>query len=144
MTLDTIDRGVALLVGVICAVVVVTGLGMRGDAGVFPVIAGMLGVLACVGIGFDTLRGRSPDEMPKPLAWQRFAVWCLCVMGLLGLMITAGTFIALPLFLLVSLRWLGNLRWLAALTITLAFSALIFAVFVYLLAVPLPSGLLTY
>lgn len=46
MTLDAIDRGVVLLVGALCAAVVITGLGMRGDAGIFPVIAGTLGVLA--------------------------------------------------------------------------------------------------
>lgn len=140
MTLDTIDRCVAVLVGAICAAAVVMGLGMRGDAGVFPVIAGTLGVLACTGIVLGTLRRRIPDELPPPLAWQRFTVWCLCVLGLLGLMIMAGTFVALPLFLLASLRWLGHLRWPAALAIAVAFSAVIYGVFVYLLSVPLPAG----
>ncbi|WP_163576148.1 tripartite tricarboxylate transporter TctB family protein [Halomonas faecis] len=140
MTLDTIDRCVAVLVGAMCAAAVVMGLGMRGDAGVFPVIAGTLGVLACAGIVLGTLRRRIPDELPSPLAWQRFTVWCLCVLGLLGLMIMAGTFVALPLFLLASLRWLGHLRWPAALAIAVAFSAVIYGVFVYLLSVPLPAG----
>jgi hypothetical protein len=140
MTLDSIDRGVAMLVGVLCVVVVVAGLGMRGDSGLFPVIAGTLGLLACVGIGLDTLRSRPPDELPPPLARQRFAVWCLCILGLLGLMVTAGTFVALPLFLLASMRWLGHLRWAAAMAIAIVFSALIYVVFAYLLAVPLPAG----
>lgn len=140
MTLDTIDRGVALLIGALCAVAVITGLGMRGDAGVFAVIAGTVGGLACAGIVLGTLRRRTPDELPPPLAWQRFTVWCLCVLGLLGLMMTAGTFVALPLFLLASLRWLGHLRWPAALAIAVAFSAVIYVVFVYLLSVPLPAG----
>ena len=143
MTLDSIDRGVALLLGALCAAVVVTGLGMRGDAGVFPVIAGTLGGLACLGIALGTLRRRAPDAPPPPLAYQRFAVWCLCVLGLLLLMLSAGTFIALPLFLLASLRWLGQLRWSMALTVSVAFSALIYAVFVHLLSVPLPGGWLT-
>ncbi|PAU74818.1 tripartite tricarboxylate transporter TctB family protein [Halomonas salipaludis] len=143
MTLNTIDRGVALLLGALCAAVVVTGLGMRGDAGVFPVVAGALGGLACLGIALGTLRRRAPDEPPPPLAYQRFAVWCLCVLGLLLLMLSAGTFIALPLFLLASLRRLGQLRWPLALTISVVFSALIYVVFVYLLSVPLPGGWLT-
>ncbi|MFM9269742.1 tripartite tricarboxylate transporter TctB family protein [Halomonas elongata] len=140
MTLDTIDRCVAVLVGALCAAAVVTGLAMRGDAGVFPVIAGTLGLLACAGIVLWTLRGRTPDESPPALPWSRFLVWCLCVLGLLGLMVTAGTFVALPLFLLASLRWLGHLRWPVALVIALAFSAVIYVVFVYLLSVPLPAG----
>lgn len=140
MTLDTIDRCVAVLVGALCAAAVVTGLAMRGDAGVFPVIAGTLGLLACAGILLCTMRGRIPDESPPALPWPRFLVWCLCVLGLLGLMVTAGTFVALPLFLLASLRWLGHLRWPAALVIALAFSAVIYVVFVYLLSVPLPAG----
>src|SRR6056297_663668 len=140
MTLDTIDRGVAMLMGVLCGVVVVVGLGMRGDAGLFPAIAGTLGLLACLGIVLDTLRSRPPDELPPPLSWQRFTVWSLCILGLLGLMVTVGTFVALPLFLLTSLRWLGHLRWAAALIIAIAFSVLIYVVFVHLLTVPLPAG----
>lgn len=140
MTLDTTDRCVAMLVGTLCAAVVVTGLGMRGDAGIFPVIAGTLGLLACAGIILGTLRSRAPDAPPPALPWPRFLVWCLCVLGLLGLMMMAGTFVALPLFLMVSLRWLGHLRWPAALVIAVAFSAVIYVVFVYLLSVPLPTG----
>lgn len=140
MSIDVIDRGVAVLVGVLCMVVIVTGLGMRGDAGIFPVIAGTLGLLACVGIALGTLRGRAPDESPPALPWRRFLVWCLCMLGLLGLIVTVGTFVALPLFLLASLRWLGHLRWLAALVIAVAFSALIYIVFVNLLSVPLPTS----
>jgi len=143
MTLDTIDRGVAMLVGILCAAVVVVGLGMRGDAGLFPAIAATLGLLACIGIGLDTLRSRRPDELPPSLPWHRFTIWCLCVLGLLGVMVVVGTFVALPLFLLASLRWLGHLRWAAALVIAMAFSILIYIVFVYLLAVPLPAGWLT-
>lgn len=140
MTLDTIDRCVAVLVGALCAAAVVTGLSMRGDAGVFPVITGTLGLLACVGIAFATLRGQPPDESPLALPWPRFLVWCLCVLGMLGLMVTVGTFVAMPLFLLVSLRWLGHLRWPTAMMIAVAFSVVIYVVFIYLLSVPLPAG----
>ncbi|MFG6177832.1 tripartite tricarboxylate transporter TctB family protein [Halomonas sp. THAF12] len=140
MTLDTINRCVAVLVGALCAAAVVTGLAMRGDAGIFPVIAGTLGLLACAGIALGSLRDRAPDESPAALPWPRFLFWCLCVLGMLGLMVTVGTFVALPLFLLASLRWLGRLRWPAALVIALAFSALIYVVFVYLLSVPLPTN----
>lgn len=140
MTLDTIDRSVAVLVGAFCAAAVITGLGMRGDAGVFPVIAGTLGLLASAGIALGTLRGRAPDDLPPSLPWPRFLLWCLFVLGLLGLMVTAGASVALPLFLMASLRWLGHLRWPAALAIAVAFSAVIYVVFVYLLSVPLPAG----
>ncbi|MBB3139350.1 tripartite tricarboxylate transporter TctB family protein [Halomonas organivorans] len=140
MSIDAIDRCVAVLVGGFCAAAIVTGLGMRGDAGIFPVIAGTLGLLSCAGIALGSLRGRAPDEPPAALPWRRFLCWCLCVLGLLGLMVTVGTFVALPLFLLASLRWLGRLRWPAALVIAVAFSALIYVVFVYLLSVPLPTN----
>lgn len=140
MSINAIDRCVAVAVGGFCAAVVVTGLGMRGDAGIFPVIAGALGLLACAGIALGSLRGHAPDESPPALPWGRFLIWCLCVLGLLVLMVTIGTFVALPLFLLASLRLMGHLRWTAALVIAVAFSALIYVVFVYLLSVPLPMS----
>lgn len=146
MNLYTINRGVSLLMGLMCASVVVSGLGMRGDAGVFPVIAGSLGVLASAAIGLGTLRsGHTDDSSDSPaLDYPRLALWTLCIAGLLGLMVTAGTFVALPLFLLLSMRWLAHLRWLAALIVALAFTGLIYAVFVYLLDVPLPAGWLAH
>lgn len=142
----TIDRGVSLLMGLLCATVVVSGLGMRGDAGIFPAIAGSLGVLASVAIGLCSLRsGRDAEDRASPaLNYRRLALWSLCIAGLLGVMATAGTFVALPLFLLFSMRWLAHLRWLAALVIALTFTGLIYAVFVYLLNVPLPAGWLAH
>lgn len=140
MPLNKIDPTLAVLIGALCAGVVWIGLGMRGDAGVFPVIAGSLGGLACLGIGINSFRRKRPDESQPPIAWQRFTLWCLCVLGLLGLMISVGTFVALVVFLLVSLCCLSDLRWPAALILAVSFSSLIYAVFVHLLAVPLPSG----
>ncbi|GGX95576.1 hypothetical protein GCM10007160_23970 [Litchfieldella qijiaojingensis] len=143
MTLVKIDRGVALLFGVAFAAVIATGLGMRGDAGVFPAIAGSLGIIACIGLALGTLRSNPSDEPSAPLEVRRLLIICLCVLGLLVLMVTAGTFIALPLFLFAGLRWLARLRWLTSLLISLGFTAMIYLIFVQLLAVPLPSGWLT-
>ncbi|MFG6668411.1 tripartite tricarboxylate transporter TctB family protein [Halomonas sp. HNIBRBA4712] len=142
MTLDTIDRCVTVILGALCMTAMVFGMDMRGDAGLFPIAAGALGLLACIGVLVSTLRDRAPDELPEPLPWARLLLWSLCVLSLLVLLVTAGALITLPLFLLVTLRWLAHLKWRWALLIALVFSAAIYLVFVHLLSVPLPAGLL--
>lgn len=139
MTLNAIDRFVAVLIGVLCTAVMISGMSMRGDAGVFPIVSGALGLLACLSVAVHTFISTSiPDEPEPPMPWQRFFLWCTCLLGLMGLLVTAGSFIAIPLFLLASLRWLAQLKWRWSIIITLAFSAMIYLVFVYLLSVPLP------
>lgn len=142
MTLKAVDRSIALAMGTLCLVVALTGIGMRGDSGIFPVIASTLGGLACLGIGISTFQHQRPKEIPPSIEWRRFLLWFICIIALLLMMVTFGTFIALNIFLLASLCYLSNLRWPIAFVIALSFSALIYIVFVYLLSVPLPSGLL--
>ena len=142
MALKAVDRSIALIVGTLCVVVALMGIGMRGDSGILPVIASTLGGLACLGIGISTFQHQRPKEAAPSIKWRRFLIWLTCVIALLLMMMTLGTFIALNIFLLASLCCLSNLRWPIALLIALSFSVLIYIVFVYLLSIPLPSGLL--
>lgn len=144
MTLDHIDRGVALIAGTLCITVMIVGWGMRGDAGVFPLIAGGLGLIASGWLGCGTLHGNqtaAEPDLPKP-SGLRMAIWAGTLLALLALMQPLGTFIVLPLFLLSNLRLLAALRWWPAILISLGFTVAIYAVFDRLLTVPLPHGLL--
>ncbi|WP_148254159.1 tripartite tricarboxylate transporter TctB family protein [Aidingimonas lacisalsi] len=144
MTLKWIDRGVALLLGLGCTMIVATGLMMRGDAGVIPAIAGSLGIFACLGVGITTCKRAGDDAPPTPLPIYRFSIWGLCVLGLMVLMVSVGTIVALLLFLLASLRLLAGLGWRQAISIAVVFTALIYLVFAQLLGVPLPTGQLSF
>lgn len=142
MALNAVDRCIVVIIGTLCLGVALTGIEMRGDAGIFPVIASTLGSLACLGIGISTFRHQHSKEILPSIEWRRFLLWFTCIIALLLMMVTVGTFIALNVFLLASLCCLSNLRWPIALVIALSFSALIYIVFVYFLSVPLPRGLL--
>ncbi|QEM83744.1 tripartite tricarboxylate transporter TctB family protein [Halomonas binhaiensis] len=141
MTLQRIDRVVALAGGALCLAVIAIGWGMRGDAGLFPIISASLGIVACLWLAL-TRRRDAPDERPAPLDGPRLALWCLSLLALLVLMEPLGTFVVLPLFLVFNLRWLARLRWLPAVVLAGSFSLAIYQVFARLLAVPLPAGVL--
>ncbi|ALM54350.1 tripartite tricarboxylate transporter TctB family protein [Halomonas huangheensis] len=145
MTLYRIDRLVTLVAAVACFAVMVVGWNMRGDAGVFPLISGGLGLLACGWLAL-TCRGeaarREDGEQPTPFDRQRMGLWCLGLLALLALMEPLGTFIVVPLFLLFTLKVLARLSWLAAVMLACGFTLILYLVFAYLLAVPLPMGLL--
>lgn len=142
MTLENIDRGVSVLMGAVCTAVVISGLNMGGDAGVFPVIAGSLGILACLILGVGALLRHTPEPAPARLSRSRLTVWCLCLIGLMLMMPIAGTFATLPLFMVITLRVLAGLRWRVLLLIALGFTTAIYVIFQRLLDVPLPAGLL--
>lgn len=146
MTLYRIDRLVALVAAIACFGVMAAGWGMRGDAGVFPIISGGLGVLACGWLAMTShcVAGRVAEtgEQPAPFDRQRMGLWCLSLVALLALMEPLGTFIVVPLFLLFNLKLLARLTWAAALMLAGGFTLTIYLVFAYLLAVPLPAGLL--
>lgn len=150
MTLYRIDRLVALAAAVACFAVMVVGWGMRGDAGVFPLISGGLGILACGWLATTSRRVArrvaetvaEKGEQPTPFDRQRMGLWCLSLLALLALMESLGTFIVVPLFLLFNLKVLARLNWGAALLLAGGFTLTLYVVFAYLLAVPLPAGLL--
>lgn len=144
MTLDHIDRGVAFITGLFCVAVMFAGWGMRGDAGIFPLIAGGLGFIASGWLLCGSLRdGETSSETSLSVVnGPRLAIWGGSLLALLVLMEPLGTFITLPLFLLVNLRLLAALHWGPALMISVGFTLVIYAVFDRLLAVPLPDGLL--
>ncbi len=144
MTLNAIDRGVAVVLAVAAATVVVAGFSMRGDAGVFPIITGGLGVVACIALAVRTFRhgGSTRDDAREPFYGRRFALWSACVVVLLVLIEPLGTFVALPLFLAASMLLLARLRLRAVVAVSLAFTVVIYVTFAHLLEVPLPAGVL--
>jgi len=136
-----LDRLVALATAAICLAVMSAGWGMRGDAGLFPLITGTLGVLASAWLG---LAGHKPptdtEQAPACGNGQRLVLWSAGVVLLLALMEPVGTFIVVPLFLVATFRWLAGLRWAFAFLLAGSFTLAIYIVFAWLLSVPLPAG----
>lgn len=140
MTFHGIDRLVALVAAIVCFSVAVAGWGMRGDAGVFPMIVGGLGLLACAWLALTSRRVEGASQRPAPSDRQRLGLWCLGLVALLVLIEPVGTFIVLPLFLIFNLKLLARLSWRTTLLLAGGFTLGIYLVFARLLAVPLPAG----
>ncbi|WP_427030096.1 tripartite tricarboxylate transporter TctB family protein [Halomonas sp. H2] len=144
MTLQHIDRSVALIAGLFCAAVMFVSWGMRGDAGIFPIIASGLGLVASGWLAYGAWRSRqvTDETIPDKVDGLRMLIWCVTLLALLVLIQPIGTYIILPLFLLITIRVLAAQRWWVTVAISVGFTLSIYVVFDRLLAVPLPDGLL--
>lgn len=142
MRLVHIDRSMASAVGLLCVAVIFAGWGMRGDAGVIPLIVAGLGLIASIWLGFKTWLSDdvyTESDQPKPDI-KRMTIWSISLLMLLILLQSLGTYIVLPLFLIFNIKLLAGLRWVTSLAVALGFTLAIYIVFSILLDVPLPPG----
>lgn len=143
MTLFQIDRLIALIAGAMCVAVMLVADNMRGDAGLFPLITGGLGLLASLWLAV-TSRQRDEDDQPSPetLEVPRLLLWCVGLLLMLVLMEPLGTFVVVPLLLFVTLKGMARLGWGGSVLLSVGFTLVLYVVFGWLLSVPLPMGLM--
>ena len=144
VSLNTVDRIVGCALVFICGIAIYAALGMRGGAGVFPIVIGVLCILSCLALLIQSYIERAvEDEAVDSLNWSRFGMWGLCIVVLLTTFDTLGAFVVLPVFLFVSFLLLSHLSWRMSAVISVSFTAAIFVIFAVLLDVPMPAGLLS-
>lgn len=115
-------------------------------AAVFPVIVGLIMIVASVAAVWEGLKMAPSEQIDVPVGAGRWRV-----LGLVALML--GYFIAMPwlgqisssvLFCALLMRMLSELGWLRIAVYSLLISAALYGVFVLLLKVPMPRGVLGF
>ncbi|MBN8412713.1 tripartite tricarboxylate transporter TctB family protein [Halomonas litopenaei] len=144
MTLNHIDRRVALLTGAVAVAAMVMALSMRADAGLFVLITAWLGLLSSIWLGLTSRRPTEGDGASpvRAVAKARLFQWCAALVATLVLMEPLGTFVVVPLFLLFTLKSLARLGWGTTALLSACFTLSLYIVFVWLLSVPLPMGVM--
>lgn len=124
-------------------VVIVIATKFKGDAGVFPIALSCLLIVSCLPLIISSLKNKTQESSTDaPLNYARFFSFSALILGLFIFATIIGFFVVIPLFLFLSMRFLGNIKTATALTITLIFSVIIYLMFVVMLGIPVPQGLL--
>ncbi len=118
----------------------------KPGAGVFPVIVGIILMLASLTTMWEGLQLDKAEQVDLPAGADRKRL-----LSLIGLLF--GYFLALPwmgqiisstLFCILLIRVLSDLSWLRIVEYSLAMSIALYVVFVFLLKVPMPRGMLGF
>ncbi|WP_104004432.1 tripartite tricarboxylate transporter TctB family protein [Marinobacterium lutimaris] len=143
MSLLIVDRILAVSFSILCALLIVAGHDMRGGAGVMPVSIAVLGLITSLILIVQKKPSVADEEIPHPINWRRFLLWCALSVIAIAAIQDIGSFIAIPSFLFFSFYLLGKIEVKKSILISLIFTAFIYFTFVQLLEVPLPNGILS-
>ena len=115
-------------------------------AGVFPVIVGVILILASLTTMWEGWQMDKGEEVDLPAGADRKRL--LSLIGLLfGYFLTIpwlGQILSGTLFCIVMMRILSDISWPRIVTYSLVMSILVHGVFIFLLKVPMPRGILTF
>ena len=115
-------------------------------AAIFPIIVGVILMIGSLAAIFEGRNMARDDTIELPAGTDRARVLCL-----VGLML--GYFLTLPwlgqllgsvFFSILLMRILSSLHWARLLIYALAMSLSIYLLFVYILKVPMPAGILAF
>jgi putative tricarboxylic transport membrane protein len=116
----------------------------RPGAGVFPLIVGVLLVIGSLSTLWEGLRTAIGEQVELPAGRDRLRL--LVLLAALFVYIVAlpwlGQLIASALFLILLMRVLSDVAWPHVIVYSLTIAATLYAVFVRLLNVPMPRGIL--
>lgn len=112
--------------------------------GVFPLVVGVMFALVCAGAVAEALASPAFRErltLSSGVARRRLLVVAVTLLACIVAMPYLGIFVAAASLMVVALRVLGNVGWVRSFVYGLVTSAVLYAVFVILLRVPLPNGI---
>lgn len=118
----------------------------RPGAAVFPVIVGVIVLLASIATFHEAWQMEQSEQVPLPAGKDLSRI-----LGLVGLLL--GYLVALPwvgqviasmLFFVFLMRLISSYSWKRILVSSMTMSLSIYAVFVFLLQVPMPVGILDF
>lgn len=116
----------------------------RPGAGVFPLLVGVLLVIGSLSTLWEGLRTAPVEQVELPAGRDRLRL--LVLLAALFVYIIAlpwlGQLVASALFLILLMRVLSDVAWPRVIVYSLIISATLYAVFVRLLNVPMPRGIL--
>ncbi len=135
--------------GIIAVAVVffVQGGSLPGSAGMLPrLMSVLLVILACFMMyhAVKDNRERGAEEPPwmRPIKFRRVALFLAMIVAYVALAEPLGYFVVTPLFIIVTYLALRAVKPVTAVIIAVGFSAFIYALFVRLLHLPVPLGVL--
>lgn len=116
----------------------------RPGAGVFPLLVGVLLVIGSLSTLWEGLRTSTAEQVELPAGRDRLRL--LVLLAALFVYIIAlpwlGQLIASALFLILLMRVLSDVAWPRVIVYSLIISATLYFIFVRLLNVPMPRGIL--
>jgi len=116
----------------------------RPGAAVFPLLVGFLLVIGSLSTLWEGLRTSTAEQVELPAGRDRLRL--LVLLAALFVYIVAlpflGQLIASALFLILLMRVLSDVGWPRVIVYSLIISATLYFVFVHLLSVPMPRGIL--
>jgi len=116
----------------------------RPGAGVFPLLVGVLLVIGSLSTLWEGLRTSAAEQVELPAGRDRLRL--LVLLAALFVYILAlpwlGQLIASALFLILLMRVLSDVAWPRVIVYSLIISATLYFIFVRLLNVPMPRGML--
>lgn len=118
----------------------------RPGAAVFPVLVGVILMLASLTVIWESWKLKRTEAVELPRGSDRRRL-----LGLMGLLL--GYFLALPwmgqllsstLFCILLIRLLSNVAWPRIIIYSVVISVTLYIVFIHLLNVPMPRGILAF
>jgi putative tricarboxylic transport membrane protein len=115
-------------------------------AGVFPVIVGLILILASLTTMWEGWQLDKAEQInfPAGAARRRLLTLIGLVFGYFLALPSLGQIISNTLFCLLLMRVLSDLSWPRIAAYSLAMSILLYVVFIFLLKVPMPHGMLAF
>lgn len=77
------------------------------------------------------------DEGPKPIVWSAVIPFGAAILAYVALIPYAGYVVVTPIFIALALAISGTLRWVPAILVALGITALVWAVFIWALYMPI-------
>ena len=113
-------------------------------AGIFPVAAGSILLLASLATIWEGWQAEASEQVEFPAGADRRRVLALVgmLLGYFLLLPWAGQLVGSTLFCMLLMRLLSSLHWLRVVLYSVVMSAAVYAVFVHVLKVPMPQGVL--
>jgi putative tricarboxylic transport membrane protein len=152
-----IQKGWAYLsIGAVGALIAAGYLGMslelpfgrldQPGAGVFPIVAGVILLIASL---ISIWEGMQPDsasriKLPQGTDLRRLSSLVALLLGFLITLPLFGQLISSAIFCMLLMRVISDLSWLRIAIYSLVMSSALYGVFVLLLKVPMPRGVLAY
>lgn len=118
----------------------------RPGAGIFPILVGGLMVFASLSTIWEGWRTGTGEQLELPSGQDRSRL--LVLVGAMSVYVVGlpwlGQIVASTLFLISLMRVMSDVSWLRVITYSLVISITIYVVFVRLLNVPMPRGIVNF